>query len=468
MIWLFLAAMTALALAAVLWPLRRGQPAAQAGDNDVAVYRDQLEEIARDQAVGLLGAAEAEAARTEVSRRLLAAVEAAESRKRLAPVAAPRLRVIAATAALLFIPVGAVAVYLSLGTPRLVQSAESVPTAGQDASIETMTARVEAYLEKNPSDGRAWELLAPVYLRLGQYGEAVTARRRALAIFGPDATRLGDLGEALVMQSNGVVTAEAESLFRRAAAIDPEDVMAQYYLGVIDKQDGHRDEAVKRWRALLDRAAPDAPWVSLVQKALTRVDDQSAGVPRGHAAGGMDEALARLAERLKQNGADMEGWVKLVRSYRVLGRKEEAEAAAVSARAALAGSPELLARFEQGLAIAADDVKWDGSEAGAAPSASAAAAPPPGPNAQDVANAAQMQDTDRDAMIHGMVARLAERLQQDGSDIEGWLRLIRAYVVLGERDKANVAAANGRRAAAGDSAKLRRIDDLAKELGLES
>ena len=69
-------------------------------------------------------------------------------------------------------------------------------------------------------------------------------------------------------------------------------------------------------------------------------------------------------------------------------------------------------------------------------------------------------------MIAGMVSRLADRLKQDGSDVEGWLRLLRAYVVLGERDKAQGAAADARRALAGDADKLRRIDDLVKELGL--
>ena len=71
-------------------------------------------------------------------------------------------------------------------------------------------------------------------------------------------------------------------------------------------------------------------------------------------------------------------------------------------------------------------------------------------------------------MITGMVARLADRLKNDGSDVDGWLRLVRSYSVLGERDKAVAALADARRALAGDADKLRRMDELAKSLGIGS
>jgi len=79
-----------------------------------------------------------------------------------------------------------------------------------------------------------------------------------------------------------------------------------------------------------------------------------------------------------------------------------------------------------------------------------------------------MAPQDRAAMVRGMVERLAERLKQDGSDLEGWLRLVRAYTVLGERERALSAAADARRALGHDADKLRRLDALVKELRLES
>jgi cytochrome c-type biogenesis protein CcmH len=92
----------------------------------------------------------------------------------------------------------------------------------------------------------------------------------------------------------------------------------------------------------------------------------------------------------------------------------------------------------------------------------------PGPSAEDVAAAGEMKPEDRDAMIRGMVERLADRLRQDGSDLDGWLRLVRAYTVLGERDRALSALADARRALGQDADKLRRLDELSKELKLES
>jgi cytochrome c-type biogenesis protein CcmH len=79
-----------------------------------------------------------------------------------------------------------------------------------------------------------------------------------------------------------------------------------------------------------------------------------------------------------------------------------------------------------------------------------------------------MSAQERSTMIHGMVARLAVRLKQDGTDVAGWQRLLRAYMVLGERDKAKGAAADARKALAGNKDKLRQLDDMIKSLGLES
>ena len=78
-----------------------------------------------------------------------------------------------------------------------------------------------------------------------------------------------------------------------------------------------------------------------------------------------------------------------------------------------------------------------------------------------------MNEKDRGDMIRGMVARLADKLKEDGSDLEGWQRLLRAYMVLGERDKAHAAAGDAKKALASDPDKLRQIGDLIKSMGLE-
>ena len=79
-----------------------------------------------------------------------------------------------------------------------------------------LVGRVEAHLEQNPEDGRGWEVLGPVYMRLGRYDDAVKARKNVLRLLGPSAEREADLGEALTGAQNGIVTAEAKAAFDRA------------------------------------------------------------------------------------------------------------------------------------------------------------------------------------------------------------------------------------------------------------
>lgn len=472
--------MTAGAVLAVCLPLARRQGPIRSG-SDIAVYRDQLDEIGRDEAASLIGNVEAEAARVEVSRRLIAAAEAAKTANVVAPPAPVGLyRRATLAAAIVLLPLGAGVTYLSLGSPNLVPVSMNAATGGQPPSgeIESTVAEVETYLKSNPRNGRGWELLAPVYLRLGRIDDAVKARRNALEIFGPDAARLGDLGEAIVIASNGLVTAEAKSLFERANAADPEDVMAQYYLGLGAKQEGRRDEAEKRWRALLSSAPEGAEWLPLVKNALARIDEKGpSAVAAGpsaavtlpdHNGGAIEAMVERLAERLKKDGSDVAGWTQLVRSYRVLGKADKVKAAIADAHAALANDRESLQRLDQSLlALETENIPSGTGSEPAGTASSAANAAPPGPKASDVAAAAQMAPAERNAMIEGMVARLAQRMAENGSDVDGWLRLIRSYSVLGERQKALTAAADARNALAGNSDNLRRIDELAKELGLE-
>jgi cytochrome c-type biogenesis protein CcmH len=371
LLWLIFALMTAGAIFAVLWPL--GHAADVQAGSDLAVYRDQLDEIERDRRAGLIGQVEAEAARVEVSRRLIVAADAAEFAHSL-PIGSPLWRRrAAAIAAVLLLPLVSGALYLTIGSPQLPgQPLEArLRAVHQDRSIANMVSQVEAHLERNPDDARGYEVLAPVYLQLGRFTDAVNARRKLLTLSGENAARQSDLGESLVAAANGVVTADAKSAFERALALDPNDLKAKFYVGMAAEQDGDRTRAAEIWRGMIEHAPADAAWLPMVREALTRV-------------------------------------------------------------------------------------------AGGTPAATS-----PGPTAEDIATAGGMSEKDRGEMIRSMVARLADRLKEDGNDIEGWQRLLRAYMVLGERDKANAAAADAKRALANDPDKLRRLGDMIKSLGLE-
>jgi cytochrome c-type biogenesis protein CcmH len=443
MIWLLIALMTGAAVLAVLWPLsRRARDLRQA--SDVAVYKDQLEEIERDQSFGLIAPAEADAARVEVSRRLLAADSATRGRKAAADSPPARRRAVAA-GALVLVPAGAIAVYLALGSPNLPGAPVSSRVAqahGGDQSIEQMFARVEQHLAEHPEDGKGWEVVAPIYMRLGRYDDAVKARQNAVRLLGATAERWSDLGEALVATANGVVSDDAKRAFESALKIDPKDISARFYTGLAAEQDGRKDDAARAWKGLIADAPPGAAWVAPVQRALARVDPAAAAsATNAQPAPQQNEMIRamvdRLAARLQQDGSNVEGWIQLVRSYTVLGDTDKARAAASDARNALANEPEKLARLDAGLKQIA------------------AIAPPANDEAAQQAR-----------MIRAMVDRLAARLREDGSDVDGWLRLLRSYMVLGEADKARAAATEARNALKGDADKLRRLDEGAKSLGV--
>jgi cytochrome c-type biogenesis protein CcmH len=358
-LWFVFALMTVAAIFAVLWPLgRRALP--QTGGSEAAVYKDQLAEIDRDVAADMIGPSEAEAARVEISRRLLAAVD---GERGLPAQSNVKLRRSAAVSALIGLPIVAVGFYLWLGSPQLgdfpLAGRTRVAEAGQP--LENLLAQVEAHLEKNPTDGRGWNVLAPVLARLGRYDEAVRAFRNSITYNGDSAERRSDLGEALLGAAGGVVTSEAKAEFERAVALSADDPKANYFLGLAAEQDGRNADAAAIWRGMLAKAPADAPWRPAVQAALVRVGGPAAPkLPDGAmaAAKEMNEAdrgamirgmVDRLATRLKQNGDDVEGWLRLVRAYMVMGDRDKAASAVTDARQAVANNAERLRQLNEGL-----------------------------------------------------------------------------------------------------------------------
>jgi cytochrome c-type biogenesis protein CcmH len=330
-LWFVLALMTAAAALAALWPLSRASDV-QAG-SDLAVYRDQLEELDRDRAAGLIGEVEAQAARVDISRRLITAADVAEFAHSL-PIGSSLWRRRAITiAAVGLLPLVAATLYLTLGSPELPgQPLEAqLRAAHENRSIANLVSQAEAHLERDPDDA----------------------------------------GEALTAAANGIVTVDAKTAFDRALVLDPKELKATFFIGLAAKQDGDRAKAATIWRDMLEGAPRDTPWLPKVREALARVR----------------------------------------------------------------GAPTITAT--------------------------------PGPSAEDVAAAGNMSEKDRSEMIRGMVAQLADRLMENGNNIEGWQRLLRAYMVLGERDKAHAAAADAKRALAKDPDKLRRIEHMINSLGLE-
>jgi cytochrome c-type biogenesis protein CcmH len=361
-LWIVMAVLAAAVSLTVLVPLYRGRAdARRMAAQEASVYRDQLQEVDRDLERGVIAPAEAEAARTEIARRLIRADAAGRTAPALAADEAPRRA--AAIAAVVAMPVLALGLYVALGSPQLpdepLAARLAAPPEEQDMAV--LLDRVEQHLAANPDDLRGWQVVAPVYVRVGRDADAVTAFGNILRLAGSDVRTEGDFGEALVRANQGLVGADARAAFERALADDPKDVRARFYLALGDGQAGRKDEAAAALRSLIAEAPPGATWTDGIRQVLAQIEARPAATGAGptaedvEAAEGMsagdrsamiESMVAQLADRLQAEPNDAEGWARLVRSYMVLGRESDARAALEDARTALAGAVDKLALVE--------------------------------------------------------------------------------------------------------------------------
>ncbi|HEX2843303.1 c-type cytochrome biogenesis protein CcmI [Hyphomicrobium sp.] len=382
LLWVCFALLTAGVVALLLMPLRREpsrsvEPAAA----DVAVYRDQLRELDAERDRGLLVDSEIESARAEVARRLIKRGSGDAARPELpaedtASVGRAR-KVYMVIAALL--PMTGIALYLFTGSPQLPGRpfAERQSADVAQASVVDLIARVEERLREHPEDGKGWEVIAPIYLRLGRYGDAAHAFAEANRLEGESVRRLLGFAEATLLAGNGIVTEPVRKAAQRVLELEPKRIEVKAWLILAKEQDGDLAGAADDYRALLAEAPTDAPWrkaiadrLDLVTKKLKGepvVEDKAPEASSPSAAGGeqapdlaamspaerdafIQSMVDRLAVRLKDNGKDLAGWLRLARAYKVLGRDQDARAALESARTNFAGdaaSLEEIGKFEQ-------------------------------------------------------------------------------------------------------------------------
>ncbi|MEP2746510.1 c-type cytochrome biogenesis protein CcmI [Bauldia litoralis] len=360
--WVIMAVLAASVSLSVLMPLyRTRQLERRLAEQEMSVYRDQLGEIDRDVDRGLIAGSEAEAARNEIARRLIKADQAKSTDA--VGLRSERPRQVAAVLAVGGLPVAAVGLYLLVGSPGLPDAPLAARLAAQPEQQDTaaLIARVETHLAANPDDAEGWRIIAPVYVRMGRHDEAATAYRHLVRLLGSNAERETALGEALVRASGGSVTAEAKEAFDRAAALDPQMVGPRFYLALGLGQSGDTEGAVTALQSLIDDSPPNAPWLVSVREVMARLESVDAPPQPGPTADDIEAAsemaaddraamiegmVAQLASRLESEPDDAEGWARLVRSYMVLGRPDDARAALNQARLVLDGDEDKLAMVE--------------------------------------------------------------------------------------------------------------------------
>jgi cytochrome c-type biogenesis protein CcmH len=340
--------------------------------------------------------------------------------------------------------------------------------------------------------------------------DPITAIYRAQLTEIEGDVRRGVLSEAEAKASRAevarrLIAAEAEPPRRSAGSVGPggRPAVAAALLGIAGVA------ALGFYQGIGTPSLPDQP---IADRLAGPVEENS-----------VDLLIAKVEERLRQAPDDGEGWSVIAPVYMRLGRYLEAaeayrnalrllgedaqrlegygaatvaaangivseaartafaravalDANRVESRFWLAAAAEQDGRrddaargYQEILDRSAADAPWRPTvEARLAALTGKATVSAPGPTAADVEAASELSDEDRQAMIEGMVSGLAEKLKGDGKNLDGWLRLIRAYTVLQKRDLALKALSDAKVVLADDAAALASLEGLAKELGLGS
>lgn len=338
---LIFALLAAAAVLAVCWPVLKSQAAGPArAQYDEAVFRDQLAELERDKARGLIGPMEADAARNEIARRLLSADRA----EAVSPAAdSGRWPILAAA---VFIPVLSLALYLAVGAPGRpdMPLKARLDNALANNDLLALMAKAEAHLAEKPDDLKGWEILAPLYRGTGRYGDAAKALAQVLRLKGPDAGLFADYGEMLVLANEGLVPKEATQAFAEALKRDPRSAKARFYAGLALKQDGRTAEALALWQALLADTKADDTWRGVLEQQIASLSpgapvlsDEQIAATENMTAEDREKMIRGmvdgLEERLKSSPADLEGWQRLIKARAVLGEMDKARQAYDLARA---------------------------------------------------------------------------------------------------------------------------------------
>jgi cytochrome c-type biogenesis protein CcmH len=354
LLWIIFAALTAALLAVILRPLASPARPRQE-DAALAVYRDQLSELDREEASGLIAPAEAELARSEITRRLL---KADEGRKAAFAGDDPHLGRHALIASLVAFPALALILYWAQGSPGLsgLPYAQRLANAEANRDMEALIVKVERHLAQHPEDAVGWRVIAPAYRASGRYDAAARAYGRALAYGKPDPDLLADFGEAGVMAAEGLVTKAAADAFAAALRLDARHVKARYFHALALLQDGNRKAALEEWRGMLVDAPADALWRPIVENRIAAAAAPELSDQQIAAAESMSEAertvmisamVEGLAERLARNGADLEGWLRLARARAIMGEPAKAADALNRAGEIFKDDRSAMARIKQ-------------------------------------------------------------------------------------------------------------------------
>jgi len=433
-LWISTAALTLAALAALLLPMvlrKRTDEAPLRAQFDLTVYKDQLTEIDRDVERGVLSADQANSARTEIERRMLAVSgDTGDAVIKNTPAPAWLVAIVVFT-----VPLGAFALYFHLGQPaqpdrpyaEREQPKTGSPTVRKEQIVK-MIGSIRDKIKQDPENPQNWAILGQANQMVGDTAGSVQAYEQLVVLTNRNPDALMVLGEALFMDAGEVVTPAAAKLFQEAKQGSPNNPMTYYYLALGRQAAGDLQGALDEYASLLNISPADGEWVSNIQARMTAITAKAglampvvkllpAAKPAQIPATGptqqqindaqnmsaadqqamIQTMVNRLADKLKANPDDLAGWKRLANAYKVQGDT-----------AKMAEAQAQIDRLQ---------------------------AASPGPTQQQIQDAQSMSGADQQAMIQTMVNRLADKLKANPDDLGGWKRLANAYKVLGDTAK---------------------------------
>jgi cytochrome c-type biogenesis protein CcmH len=322
--WSIVIAVTAISCAVLFYAAGRrvvNAPAPQSADPN-SHFRQLLVEIDADVASGRIAADQAVLAKKELAREVMRLAEADLK-------SSGELGRGVLAGGVLAVAVVALGLYAVLGSPDLPAQplADRPELVAQTIDLDDAIGRIEGRLAQSPEDLRGWTVIAPAYIELGRYADAVAAYRRVIELGGPTADAETALAEALLLSAQGQGSDEAMALLRSAAERDTALVRPRLYIAAELMRAGDYAQAAEWWQQAIDLSAGDEAWLAAAREGLAvaqagGVDtaaEQQAEMIRGMVGG--------LAERLAADGGTVEEWMQLVRSYVVLGDLDAAQLA---------------------------------------------------------------------------------------------------------------------------------------------
>jgi cytochrome c-type biogenesis protein CcmH len=500
-LWLLLTMLCSATAVIISIPLIRRYEDYGSANQDQAIYQDQLKEVDRDQTAGAIDTVDAEAARSEIRRRLATAEALTITAK---PISSGwKLLALASTAGLVIL--GGVNLYANLGSPEMPSVASAQPSAAQAAAeapaaaaaaqpvldaaagtgqVETMITKLQARLQTNPKDAEGWRMLGWAQFNTQHFAASAEAYAKALELDPANIDYKSAYAESLVQSAEGVVTPKAQALIAEVLAKDPKEYRARFYDALAHEQAGDQNGALDRWMGLLADAPADANWRDDVKQrvvnlgkstgrdvaAATTLPKLEGAAPTKPLAADEKNAMvagmiAKLATKLEANPKDRDGWAMMIRSLAVTGDKKGAEDALNKATEIFKGDQgtiDGLNSIAKAAGVASAAAPANGAAASAVPPAASA------PQITDEQKAAvqALPADDQQAMIKGMVAKLADKLKANPVDPDGWIRLIRSYQVLNDSPAAKDALAQALNAFVNDPVNKSKVVAAANELGV--